>query len=354
MTDVQEVFRMVTQQVKPDPGTLERQHRAQRRRTNRRRAGVFALVAALAIVAVALAVTLPKDATAPKIPGDTPSQIRPEAGTYALSMTTGTLTRLPLAVGRDFDVSPDGSQVAFTADMSGSPQIFIDSLDGIGIEQTRVTSDPLGADFPSWSPDGTRIAYAGFGRGGTDRSVFVVNLATGTSTRLTDEPADVWRMDWSPDGEQILYAVAIGGAPDPTETATGAIFQLRTVDVQTGEVRIVAGDRRELASEGSWSPDGSRIAFNRGVDSADGLGFDPAAIWTMDADGGNRQLLLSIDAPAIGAAWSPDGSSIAYTQADSDGANAYVVDVDSGRSRLIGPGIFPTWLDEDTLLVEIP
>jgi Tol biopolymer transport system component len=358
MPDVQEVFRMVTQQAKPDPGTLERQHRRQRRRTTRRRAGVYALVAALVIVAAALAVTLPKDATSPKIPGGTPSQTRPSAGTYELSVTTGAMTRLPISghVARgggisEVDVSPDGSQIAFTHVSGYRPQIWVGDLDGPDVR--RVTHDPRSADFASWSPDGTKIAYAGFGQGGTDRSVFVVDLTTGTSTQLTDEPADVWRMDWSPDGERILYAVAIGGAPDPTETATGAIVQLRTVDVQTGQIQIVAGDREGLASEGRWSPDGSRIAFDSGIDSPTSLGFDPAEIWTMDTDGGNRALLLSIDAPAIGAEWSPDGASIAYTQADGDGANVYVVDVDSGESRLIGPGVFPTWLDEDTLIVEI-
>ena len=43
MPDVQEVFRVATQKVRPDPGALERQQEQQRRHTTRRRAGAYAL-----------------------------------------------------------------------------------------------------------------------------------------------------------------------------------------------------------------------------------------------------------------------------------------------------------------------
>jgi hypothetical protein len=56
MPEVQEVFRMATQKVRPDPGALERQDRRQRRRSMRRKAGVYALVAGLVALAVVSAV----------------------------------------------------------------------------------------------------------------------------------------------------------------------------------------------------------------------------------------------------------------------------------------------------------
>jgi hypothetical protein len=56
MPDVQEVFRLATQKVRPDPGALERQQRQQRRSTTRRKMGAYAvaaaLIAAIAVVAV--------------------------------------------------------------------------------------------------------------------------------------------------------------------------------------------------------------------------------------------------------------------------------------------------------------
>ena len=55
MPEVEEVFRMATQKVRPDPGALERQNRAQRRRNNRRKAGVYVLVACLTLAVVLIA-----------------------------------------------------------------------------------------------------------------------------------------------------------------------------------------------------------------------------------------------------------------------------------------------------------
>jgi hypothetical protein len=55
MPDVQEVFRLVTQKVRPDPGALDRQLVNQRRSIRRRRLGVYALVGVLATAALIVA-----------------------------------------------------------------------------------------------------------------------------------------------------------------------------------------------------------------------------------------------------------------------------------------------------------
>jgi hypothetical protein len=72
MPDVQEVFRMATQKVGPDPGALERQYRDQRQRTFRRKAGAYALVAALLIAGAVIGIrALPSDDARPGAPGPT-------------------------------------------------------------------------------------------------------------------------------------------------------------------------------------------------------------------------------------------------------------------------------------------
>ena len=72
MPEVREVFRMATQKVKPDPGAMERQFRGQRRRTTRRKAGVYGLVAALAIGAAIVAANfIPADTS--RVPRGQPS-----------------------------------------------------------------------------------------------------------------------------------------------------------------------------------------------------------------------------------------------------------------------------------------
>ena len=80
---MQEVFRVATQKVRPDPGLLERQQEQQRRHTTWRRAAPMlaaALVAAIAVLAVRAAV----DSSEPKDVGDPADQVdahRPGPGT---------------------------------------------------------------------------------------------------------------------------------------------------------------------------------------------------------------------------------------------------------------------------------
>jgi hypothetical protein len=61
MPDVQEVFRMTTQKVRPDPDAAERQIGRQRKRARQRRVGVYALVAALVVGGVAIGITASRE-----------------------------------------------------------------------------------------------------------------------------------------------------------------------------------------------------------------------------------------------------------------------------------------------------
>lgn len=57
MPDVQEVFHMATQKVRPDPGFVDRQLGRRQRRDRNRRIGAFALVAAIGVIASAVVVS---------------------------------------------------------------------------------------------------------------------------------------------------------------------------------------------------------------------------------------------------------------------------------------------------------
>jgi hypothetical protein len=61
MPEVQEVFRMATQKVRPDPGALERQHRNQQRRVARQKTAVFVLAGALVIGGAVFGMTTLRD-----------------------------------------------------------------------------------------------------------------------------------------------------------------------------------------------------------------------------------------------------------------------------------------------------
>ena len=74
MPEIQEVFRMATQKVRPDPEALERQHRGQRRRVAQKRAAVYALVAVLLVAGVVVGIsTLGSDDVQPAGSGSNPT-----------------------------------------------------------------------------------------------------------------------------------------------------------------------------------------------------------------------------------------------------------------------------------------
>ncbi|HVH70744.1 MAG TPA: PDZ domain-containing protein, partial [Candidatus Dormibacteraeota bacterium] len=102
---------------------------------------------------------------------------------------------------------------------------------------------------PSFSPDGTQIAFTGDYDG--TRGVYVVPAAGGEPRRLTYHPADADVQGWTPDGKRILFSSF------RTAFAGGAV-QLYTVPAEGGFATPLPLLR---AAEGSFSPDGARIAY---------------------------------------------------------------------------------------------
>ena len=102
---------------------------------------------------------------------------------------------------------------------------------------------------PIFSPDGSLIAFTGEYDG--TRSVYVVPVTGGEPRRLTYHPNDYAALGWTPDGKRILFVTG--------RTAfAGAVTQLFTVPVEGGFASPVPLVR---ASQGSFSPDASRIAY---------------------------------------------------------------------------------------------
>jgi Tol biopolymer transport system component len=110
---------------------------------------------------------------------------------------------------------------------------------------------------------------------------------------------------------------------------------LYLIDANGGEARKIPGT---LPRDGdpTWSPDGSKIAFDRGGERRD--------IYVMDADGSDqRRLTFSPDDDGW-PRWAPHGRALTFTS-DRDGNFAvYVIDLRRGQARRVAQdAAFSDW-----------
>jgi TolB protein len=117
-------------------------------------------------------------------------------------------------------------------------------------------------------------------------------------TFLTTDPVAKFDPQWSPDGSRIAFDRA------------GRSESLRTMAADGSDVRVVvhlSSIAGFLFIQGlSWSPDGSKLAF-----CAFRTRTGDSKLFTVDADGSMLTRLSGRDDDDVQPAWSPDGSTIA-------------------------------------------
>jgi TolB protein len=113
--------------------------------------------------------------------------------------------------------SPNGNEIAFTSDRSGSPQIYIVSADGLGAVQ-RITAESY-ADRPTWSPAPfNEIAFES--RTGARFDIKILDVATRQVKQLTFGEGSNESPAFAPNGRHLAFM---------SDRATGGKFQIFTM-----------------------------------------------------------------------------------------------------------------------------
>lgn len=211
-------------------------------------------------------------------------------------------------------MTSDGSKVVYTLRaLSSGSALF--SSNSNGSSETQLT-DSLAAgqdaDYPVISPDGTQVAYSYIDSpGGSNTHIAVQPFAGGTPLTLaTGDDAGqlvLGAISWSPDGSKIAF--------NCVDTTSGRT-QICVVPAAGGPVTVVtdtpAGLREQTAP--AWSPDGRFFAYAAYTD----VSQTESDLYVIAADGGTPRDVYqgTPTKEADFAAWSPDGSKLAYSVFD--------------------------------------
>jgi TolB protein len=184
--------------------------------------------------------------------------------------------------------------------------------DGTGEKPIAITGFE---DTPTISDNGKRIAFRQGGdiwvarSNGTD-----IDNITATAGAQETEP------DISPDGKSIVYTSFDGSAGDIVRS------KIDGSDVEP----LLDGTTDDGAPE--WSPDGKRIAFERGETSV-----STVDVYVMKKDGsGRKQRTDTAQKSEFSPTWSPGGKRIAFTQAMGSGSKLKTIKASGGPMKDVG------------------
>jgi TolB protein len=130
---------------------------------------------------------------------------------------------------------------------------------------------------------------------------------------LLSETALLLMPSWHPDGDRILVTSYRSGRPE--------LWVYRLSDRSFR--RLPTG---HVAMGGAFSPDGTRLAF-AAVDGAD------TDVWVSAADGSGARRLTTSAALDLSPAWSPDGRRIAFVSDRSGTPQLFVMNADGSEQR---------------------
>ncbi len=198
--------------------------------------------------------------------------------------------------------SPDGNQIAFVwnGENGGNKRIYVKILGTA--TPLRLTSDGADDVDPAWSPDGRFVAF--IRRSSQQNALYIVPAIGGPERRvhiLSDPTSwDYAGVTWSADGKRLIY-------PDrASQQEPSALFSiaLDTLEVQ----RLTAPP---ASWDGDWtpvlSPDGRKVAFVRGPESA------VRDLYVMNAAGGEPKRLTNDGRLILGLAWTADSRDVVFS-----------------------------------------
>jgi Tol biopolymer transport system component len=253
--------------------------------------------------------------------------------------------RAPLTGSPVFDLSPawspDGTKLVFSR-FAGAPtfdrEIWVINADGTGADQLTTGNDD---QRPAFSGDGTRITFQRFDGGDTE--IMVANADGSGVVPVTNNTEFDFNPVFSPNSSRIAF--------DRENAVSGNEIWVMNAD-GSGQTALTPTDGSWVAEEPDWSPDGTRLTFHR-CDADDNECTGPDVIVTISAAAavvpGTETIVSTPDfmVPEVDSApvYSPDGTRIAFERFNfgNQSSNVFTAPVAGGSQ----PQLTSAGTDED-------
>ncbi len=262
--------------------------------------------------------------------------------------------------------SPDGSQIAFVSNRTGVSELFVMDADGNNVQQlTDVTQHSEGVQGPpSWSPDGSQIVFSAWAWLEGDCHTYFLSGASYTAQ--PDSLSSIFLIGSDGTNERLIRDRVLGCNEDALDEASCVAAGFSWFVVHEYDSWCNGDTFSHLSVQPAWHPDGESIAYLNFAPSYHDFGFDSIPrcfVMLMDLQGNDLELLLnpatncwgypgwsstgilgygpfvnysydrmdyyliiegdtqvierSSNSVSRGLAWSPNGNSVAYGNADS-------------------------------------
>lgn len=239
-------------------------------------------------------------------------------------------------------ISPSGAYIAYSRTEPGTSRsrINIRTTSGSRVIELDPDASHTGGDlWPVFSPHNTMLAFLRFADGAC--SYMAMPALGGTPWRIggCDPEALSNYFSWKPDGFALIGTFGGGGTAPP---------RLGLLDLRDGSITNLdyAHDVNDFDLDPRYSPDGTRIAFRRGLRPYSDL-------YVMSAEGGAVHRLTHLASRIMGFDWAPDSSLIVLSSDHAGEPGLYAVDTVSGKldSLHVAPAMFPSFARDAPLLV---
>jgi Tol biopolymer transport system component len=211
-----------------------------------------------------------------------------------------------------------------------------------GKSQVQMTSYKSGmVSSPEWSPNGKQIAYilsTDLKDGATANRLMLMDVATKKATSIYsyDKVGLLRTLSWSPDGSKIAVSWT---AEQLYLDDAGSGFGI--VDVKTRKYTNVNLSGNLDPRGAAWSPDGKSIAFIRMDVSSNFAAKTTESVISVKPDGTGGRVLCTQQITNTGEiyldnlSWAPSGKVLAFTRMDNKAQKntVYAIDVAAKKAK---------------------